>query len=1140
MEGNHHIVSEGFKYLLNALVPYIAQELQAEFGDDWWDEAVMNKLYEEQKRNLPQEGTREELLDSLDIQRALRLFDIHWMRVFRKKLSLDHRNWEKELVGVRNRLAHLGGNDFSDADTWRALDTMARLCEQIDPDANLKIRALLRKVRYGSEAGSTQINNIQSLTGTTGNTKKISAMPDFSGSGLPSWRDVIHPHPDVAQGLYKNAEFAADLAQVSRGEGSIVYQDAVEFFARTYVTDGMSTLLVQAINRVCENGGEPVIQLKTAFGGGKTHSMLALYHMLRGLVPADSIPNLKPVMAQAGVDTLPKVNVAVLVGTALNPTKSRRPNHFPGITINTLWGEMAAQLVQSANNAELYEYVKEADKKGVSPGSETLKNLLDACGPCLILIDELVAYGKKIYRKENLPSGTFDNFITFIQELTEAARASKNSLIVASIPESKIEIGEEGGQQVLEVIEHTFGRVEAIWKPVAANEAFEVVRRRLFLDCREPELRDQVCLSFARMYRENPSDFPLEAKELDYYKRMVASYPIHPEIFDRLYEDWATLERFQRTRGVLRLMAAVIHSLWMEEDSSAMIMPGSIQMDVPNVRDELTRHLSEGWNAIVDREVDGKNSIPYQKDKAISRYGGKMAARRVARTIMLGSAPTDRAQAVRGIEASRIRLGVVRPGETIADYNDALNTLKNSLAYLYTNRSGDRYWFDTRPTLRKTAEDRATQLSEADVEHEIESRLGMLRKEPPLAGVHICPASSLDVPDEQNVRLVLLRPEDGYRNGIDEEKNKAILKAENILNTRGTGPRIYRNMLAFVAPDHEAMGALKDEVRRYLAWKSIKSDSEDLNLDAAQNRETEHCLNRSHETVELRIREAYCWLLLPYIDRAVDIKNIIWDKIQIRGGSDSIVRKAANKMIEVEALITEWAPALLLMELNNVLWKDSDAIEVKKLWEFLCTYCYLPRLADRSVLVEAISKGVRTEEYFALAAGKINDHYLELKFNQYVSSIEPSAWLVKMEVAKQQLQEEERRKKADSESETAEPDGLNPFDITYPEGANSGGDAMIADDNGQPVVLTPPEVTPAETKNTHFYLSAKLDNTRINRDVQRLVEEVITHLTNIDGGQVEIRLEVSADVPDGISQSVVRTVSENLQTLKHKNFGFDS
>lgn len=1121
MAENNSLVQQGFRILHPQLAGYVAQELSREYKDNWWKEVLYT--LDDQARDLPDSGDYAELVDSLDIANCLRLLDRKWNDVFRKKLSLDYRTWSKELMGVRNKLAHIGLEDFSDDDTWRALDTMARLCEAFDDEAAEEIRRLLRTARYGVAEGSTAVSETANPVTTTA--KKREGVLNRNLEGLPSWRDVIEPHPDVAQGRYKNAEFAADLAQVARGEGAFEYRDPVEFFARTYVTEGMKGLLVQAIKRVNGKDGEPVIQLKTAFGGGKTHSMLALYHMMRGRISIEKVPNLKPVIAEAGVSALPKANVAVLVGTALDPTRAKRPQNFPGITINTLWGEMAAQLAESAGKPELYDYVKDADRKGVSPGSEALKNLFDACAPCLVLMDELVAYAKKLYGVSGLPAGSFDNFITFIQEITEAARASKNSLVVASIPESEREIGGESGQLALETIEHTFGRMEAIWKPVAANEGFEVVRRRLFLDCKDPEARNRVCTRFSQMYAENPADFPLEAKEVEYRDRMISCYPIHPEIFDRLYNDWATLESFQRTRGVLRLMAAVIHELWMGNDASAMIMPGSIPLDVPNVRDELIRYLPEGWNSIVSNEIDGKSSVPYQKDQSVPRYGHKLAARRVARTIMLGSAPTVRAQSVRGIEASRIRLGVVQPGENIADFNDALNTLQGSLAYLYTNPSGDRYWYDTRPTLRKTVQDRATQIPATDVEFEIERRLRTLRKETPFAGLHVCPGSSLDVTDDQAVRLVVLRTDEEYK--ASAQPNCAIEAAEDIFNNRGTSPRIYRNMIAFVAPDQELMFSLCQGVREYLAWASVRDDSEDMNLDAAQNRETENNLRRSNETVESRIKETYCWLLVPYIDRNVDMKKVVWDTIRISGGQESIVAKAAQKMIQNEALITKWAPALLQMELDNLLWKDSDSLQISKLWEYLCTYCYLPRLANYEVLEDAICVGVNSSEFFALAAGRSGERFADLKFNQYVGIINKSDYLVKTHAAQKQINAERAVQQTSTESPQGETLPLASPSVPYTPGNTVPKTAQV---------IPPQQEQP---QNTHFYMSATLDNTRINRDVQRLVEEVISNLTCIDGCTVEVTLEVNAQAPEGLPQSTVRTVSENCRTLKVKGFGFD-
>jgi predicted AAA+ superfamily ATPase len=1123
MDSNHVQVTIAFRTLLEVFAPYIAQELAQEFQSKWWEEGVWNTLYPEQRRDLPESGEWAELVDSLDIQRCLLLFDVHWQRVFRKKLSIDHRTWAKELQGVRNKLAHLGGNDFSDDDTWRALDTISRLAEPLDSEAAETVRAQLRKLRYGSSEGSTTVTSTQAPQAAAKSSGILDKTPI---TGLPSWRTIMQPHPDVAQGRYKNAEFAADLAQVARGEGAFEYRDPVEFFARTYVTEGMAGLLTQALKRVTGKDGEPVIQLKTAFGGGKTHSMLALYHMMRGQVSLEKIPAIKPVLEAAGIHSLPRANVAVLVGTALEPAKSKRPNNMPGITINTLWGEMAAQLAESAGNPELYNYVKESDRKGVSPGSEALKNLFDACGPCLILMDELVSYAKKIYGKADLPGGSYDNFIAFIQEITEAARASKNSLVVASIPESSIEIGGEAGQQALETIEHTFGRMESIWKPVAATEGFEVVRRRLFLDCQDPEGRDQVCAAFSRLYNDNQADFPLEARELEYKERMISCYPIHPEIFDRLYEDWATLERFQRTRGVLRLMAAVIHELWMGSDASLLIMPGSIPLDVPNVRDELTRHLSEGWNALVDREVDGKQSVPYRQDQSNLRYGGKLASRRVARTVMLGSAPDVREMRVRGIEAARVRLGVVQPGENIADFNDALNTLQSTLSYLYTNPSQDRYWYDTRPTLRKTMEDRATQVSTADVEFEIEKRLRLLRKEAPFAALHICPASSLDVPDEQAARLVVLGPNDEYKATV--KSNKALTAAADILNNRGNAPRSYRNTLAFVAPDQDLMSSLKQEVRRYLAWNSIKEDSETLNLDATQNRETENNLIRSNNTVDLRLKEAYCWLLIPYIDLQVDMKAIQWDNIRISGGGEPIVTRAGKKMLQNEAIITRWAPALLKMQLDKLLWKDSNHIQIKQLWDYLCTYCYLPRLSSISVLEDTIRSGVNSTEYFGLAAAIEDNRYLDLKMDQYVGIIDTSAYLVKAPVAKQQLAEDEARKRKEQEGAiTASGEGTN--------GLPGGGVGGTVVDETHPGTGRLKVESP---RNTQFFMSADLDNTRIIRDVQQLLNEVIHHITTLEGSQVKISLEVQAEIPQGTPVPVVRTVTENCATLRVRDFGF--
>ncbi|MBX7223403.1 MAG: DUF499 domain-containing protein [Blastocatellia bacterium] len=1125
MPNNYQRLTEGFSLLTAVLAPYVCANLESKFGSSWWQTSVLDKLYDNQRQDLPKSGTEDALVGSLDAARCLILIDLHWNEIFKQRLTKDHRNWVKELLATRNKWAHKGAGDVKDDDAWRALDTMTRMMEQLDAEATERIRELAREVRYGTTGASTTAPATAPPVA-----EKAVAKAAGQPGGLRPWRFVAEPHPDVAEGRYRQAEFAADLSQVLRGTAQVEYQDPVEFFGRTYVTEGMRGLLGQALQRVSGKGGEPVIQLKTAFGGGKTHSMLALYHLLRGKVASDKIPNVREVKEFAGVAEIPKTNVAVLVGTALNPNKSRRPANFPGITIRTLWGEMAAQLAESSGVPEIYDIIRDSDKSSVPPGSETLVELFDTCGPCLILIDELVAYARKIYGVQGLPAGTFESVLTFVQELTEAARASQNSVVVASIPESEVEVGGEAGQRALEIIEHTFGRMEAIWKPVGAEEGFEIVRRRLFLPVRDTGARDEVCRAFSEMYRSNSSEFPSECRELAYFERLKSCYPIHPEIFDRLYNDWATIERFQKTRGVLRLMAGVIHDLWVRQDAGFMLMPGSVPLDSVTVREELTRYLSEGWNTILETDVDGQRSVPFRIDSQNPRLGQVMAARRVGRSVFLGSAPSVREQRVRGIEDIRIRLSVVQPGETVSVFNDALGKMTDQLTHLYG--SNQRYWYDLQPNLRRTVEDRAQQFKPEDVEDEIERRLKLIRDRADFRAIHTCVASS-DVPDEAAARLVILKLGHVHKSG--QPDSSAIRAASEILNQRGTVPRNYRNMLAFIAPDQDLTDGLERETRKFLAWKSVVEDAEALNLDAHQRRQATESEKRATTTVDSQINEVFGWLLVPTQEGTGPIE---WETTRIGGGTESIAAKATRKMKSGEQLILKWSPALLRMELDRWLWRDQDHLSVKKLWEYLGTYNYLPRLRDQEVLLETIRDGLRSRDYFGFATGVTEEgRYTGLSFGESTLHVylDSASVLVKPAAAQRQidadLAAEQARNALRAQVSTTQP--VQPLTVT----------PVSAPVASQPATKTglfpdPPAVSVPKEKR-RYHGAVELDPMRVGRDAGRIAEEVIQHLTSLLGAKVRVTLEIEADLPNGVSESVLRTVTENCRTLKFGSHGFE-
>ena len=1119
---NHQRVTEGLQILTRVLAPYVVQELRAKFADEWWSRAVIGGLYEDQRRDLPLAGEDEELIAKLDAARCLRLIDVQWHDTFRQKLSREHRTWIKELIGTRNKWAHAGLLDMADEDAWRALDTMTRLIEQIDAEATDRLRTLARTVRYGTEGPSTSVAEVEAsktpAAQKDGHAGVLAAVPR---QGLKPWRQVASPHPDVAAGRYRQAEFAADLSQVTRGQADAEYQDPVEFFARTYLTEGMRGLMIQALRRIAGQGGEPVIQLKTAFGGGKTHSLLALYHLLRGRARADRLRGASELLREAGIDQPPPVRVAVLVGTAINPTRERRPPTLPGITIRTLWGEIAAQLAEQAGDPKLYNRVRSADRKGVPPGSDALRALFDACGSCLILIDEMVAYARKIYGVAGLPSGTFEAVQTFIQELTEAVRASRRTVLVATIPESDIEIGGEAGRETLARIEHTFGRMEAIWKPVGSEEGFEVVRRRLFLPLDDEPARDDVCRTFGALYREHGGDFPAECREARYLERLKACYPIHPEVFERLYNDWATLERFQRTRGVLRLMAAVIHDLWVRNDASLLILPGAVGLDAPAVRDELTRYLPEGWTPVLEGDVDGPNSGPFRIDSESPRFGQTVATRRVARTIFLGSAPHVAQQRVRGVEDVRVRLGAVQPGEQVAVFNDALSQLSDRLTYLY--RQGHRYWYDTRPNLRRTVAERAQQFTPDDVERELERRVrdATRRDRGDFQGVHSCPASSADVPDEQAVRLVVLAP--GATHTDKDTDSAARSTARDLLAARGKNPRQHQNMLAFLAPDRDVMEGLEQETRRFLAWRSVVRDHEALNLDAHQRREAAEGEKNSDTTVLLRLNEAWRWLLVPVQHASTSgVGGLDWEVVQVPGGGDAVVARVSQHMRSSEHLIIQWSPALLKMELDRWFWKDRKHVPVKQVWDALCAYCYLPRLRDQSVFESTIRAGLESGDYFGYATS-VSER------GRYEALTHGSSTMVYLDATSVLVNPDVARAQRDAEQASVEGTNKKAGTSSADSGTDSGTER--ADTDKPPVV--------EQRSPRRFFGTIRLDPIRAGRDMSVVTEEVVQHLSALPGAEVEVSVEISANVPDGVSETVQRIVSENCKALRFRSHEFE-
>ncbi|WP_297505528.1 DUF499 domain-containing protein [Ferrovum sp.] len=938
---------------------------------------------------------------------------------------------------------------------------------------------------------------------------------------LKPWREVAVPHEDVLKGTFQQAEFAADLSRVHEGTATPEYQNPTLFFQRTFITEGMRLLLDSVVKRLAGKGGDPVIQLQTAFGGGKTHTMLAVYHLAKGDAIASDLPGVPAILDAAGVTELPRARVAVLDGIKSSPNQ---PVVHDGQAIRTLWGDLAWQL----GKADGYALVADADASGTSPGKAVLETLIGRYAPCVILIDELVAYIRQFEESKTLTGGSFDSNLSFIQALTEALKAVPTAVLLASLPESDKEAGSQRGVKALAALAHYFGRIQALWKPVGTEEAFEIVRRRLFSSINDKLAAESVCRAFADYYTANSEDFPRETQESRYFDRLMHAYPIHPEVFDRLYEDWSSLDNFQRTRGVLKLMAKVIHRLWKDNDKDPLIMPGSFPLQDADTRNEVIYYLPQGWDPVVERDVDGERAETTEIENRDPRLGSVQACRRSARAIFLGSAPSTANQMVRGIELERVALGVAQPGQQVGIYKDALRRLGDRLHYL--NSGNNRFWFDTRPNLRREMEERKRRFQDKeDIFPAIRDRVQKTFARGIFGGIHVFTASS-DIPDDWQLRLVVLPHDAAFsRSG----QSLAIERATEILKNRGDQPRFKKNRLIFLVADYDSVSRLKDQVRSTLAWQSIVSDIKEmkLNLDQFQARQASKSLEDANEALRRMIRETYKWMVAPMQEArpGKGLSDIQWEHFQINPGAPNLSQEIERVLKENELLITEWAPIHLATVLKNWFWKDDvkegSALNV---WQQSCQQLYLPRLKDDTVFQHTLAAGAESRDFFGFAQGKEDGRYIGFTFGKRTSLFLDSSLLLIEPVTAAGYAEAQR-----AVEEAARPKPTE----TVPGTTGTGEAPPTAEDSAKPTY--PAGGGAAQSVKKQFYGSIELDAILAKKQFADLVDEVVQQFTMRTGVKVKIAIEIQAESATGFDDGLQRAVKENCNVLRFKNAEFE-
>ena len=1069
-----------------------------------------------------------------DVQVQLRAIT-EYGREFNRILSRRQQAYASELRDIRNEWAHM--ETFSSGQTLRALDTIELLLDAVNaPDSAADVRKLhdnLQRTMY------------ESHTRSVAKRKSVSIDPD---QGMKAWREVIKPHEDVASGRFTASEFAADLYQVAVSKDACTrgnaYGDPVEFFNRTYLTEGLKDLLTRAAKRLMgSDGSSPVVNLQTNFGGGKTHSLLALYHLF-GDTPlgelSGDVQNLVAHMGLADTWQAGKVRRVAIVGTRL--TAGEPMVKEDGTKVHTIWGELAWQL----GGREAYDMVAQSDRSATPPG-KLLQDLLEKYSPCLILIDEWVAYARTLVGRDDLPAGTFDDQFTFAQTLTETVATTDNCMLVVSVPasdsgapDSDLEVGGENGRLALGRLQNAVRRLADQWQPSTKDESFEIVRKRLFEqpDAEQQAQIDFTATKFVDYYRKHTADYPSYVDTTEYKQRIKASYPLHPELLDRLYDDWSSLETFQRTRGVLTLVSNVIHELWVANDTSPMIMPGTMPLDTETVNANLTQYLRDRWKPIIDADIAGEGSTAAKIDASRTVFGQRQLAQRLARTIFMGSAPRVASQHP-GISEQYVRLGTLMPGDNEGNVQPALSSLEQDSTYLF--HDDNRYRYGLSPSINKTARDYAEHLRDdpASVYNEIARRLqpeGEKANRGKFRRVCVAPQDTDSIPDMEEATLVIMHPSlsMGHGEGQDAESMQWVRKA---IEWRGSSQRVNRNMLVFLLMNRNYSETVTATARSYLGWKQVRDSEVQLNLTRQQIEEARARTQQFDHTLTDMIRNAYQWCVYPEQPNPRQEYKLAELRINA-SGTDSLAQRTGKRLAEEDQLIDVFSPSGIGYEiLPNMQSSFKDgALRVGEIWQTVCRFPYMPRLVDRSVLDQAIetatSMPLPEDERFALAAGRDEStgRFIDLVIpgitpGQAILRVSNSTLIVQWATALEAYIQQTGERESETSQPTL-PEHSSPEPFHAPTATRTESQDEIAEEPGVQQVMK------------EYFGTVDLDPNHLNKQLAQINMQLLEQL-RLAHADIKLSLEIKAAAPDGFDENIVKIVKQNSEKLNLRNSGFE-
>jgi Protein of unknown function (DUF499) len=720
---------------------------------------------------------------------------------------------------------------------------------------------------------------------------------------LKPWYQVVTPREDLRENRPLDAsEFAVHLDHIRDKRAHDDYVKPERFFERTYLTKSLLDLSAQVLRRLSGVKVETsaVFNMATQFGGGKTHALTALYHLAQGGEAAKGWKGVNAILSQGGTATVPKARVAVFVGTEFDVVEGRGGEGEP--QRKTPWGEIAWQLGRERS----FEAVAKHDRDGIAPGGDVIRRMLPD-GPSLILMDELLNYVSRARRM-----GLSDQLYNLLQNLAEEARARENLVLCVSIPASELEMNPTD-QRDYDSFKKLLDRLGKAISMSTEGEVAEIIRRRLFEWGGLPAEGRTAVAAYAEWAGDHASEVANISPETA-VGVFGGTYPFHPSVISVFERKWQGLPRFQRTRGVLRLLALWVSRAYADGYGKAtgepLIQLGSAPLQDQIFRDAVFEQLGSDQLIVpVTTDIAGKpESHAVRLDKEATESIRKARLHQKVATTIFFESNGGQSQSKAEATLPEIRTAVGGPEVNLAEIETALEALIATCFYLVSDRN--KYRFGLRPNLNHMLVVSRGAVRTKDIDDRLGQEIVELFKDGAKGVDRRFPQRSNDVPDRAQLCLAVL--------GLDALASEAATPRliEEILRNAGTSGRTHKSGLLFAAAD--SSGAASEAARTLLAWEDINDDEDAKSrLDDAQRSTLDRSLKRARADLRESLFRSYRHVFL--LDRDNTVKNIDLGQItssSVEGGrlADLIVRELV-KLDEIAGsigpskLVRFWPPA---------------------------------------------------------------------------------------------------------------------------------------------------------------------------------------------------------------------------------------